>query len=231
MRATTVNPKTTARTKCRPSRAATPVRAGRGGRIGSLVALVAALVASVALFAPSVLAHHFTGEVQLWVSKMDFQDSPDGVLVAVKLIERESGESVSGFGVTVAATGSGDRVGPVELQESGSAVYSGTLPLGPGVWQIVVTAHQGNSSLPAIESVHRETLEIDEAGQLLQSSSGGSATTTTLAIVLPICAVVLILGVVLRRRRLGPDGEANADGDREGDISGEPATDGDPAGT
>ena len=229
MRVTTVNPKTTVRTKCRPSRAATPAGAGRRGRIGCFVALAAALLASPALFAPTVLAHHFTGEVQLWVSSLDFRDSPDGVLVTVKLIERESGESVSGFGVTVAASGSGNLVGPIELQESEPAVYSGTLALGPGVWQVVATAHQGNSSLPAIESTRRQTLEIDGAGQLLQSSGGGSAATTTLAIVLPICAVVLILGVVLRRRRLGLDDGTDTEGDPDSDVSEAPASDGHPA--
>ena len=178
--------------------------------MGRLVALAAAALVPVALLAPTVLAHHFTGEVQLWVSTVDFGGSPDGVLVTIRLIERESGESVSGFGVRVTATGNGEHVGPVELQESEFAVYSGTLPLGPGMWQIVATAHQGNSSLPAIEATHRETLEVDGTGQPVVPSGGGSAVTTTLAVVLPICAVVVLLLVLLRRRRAAPDDEADA---------------------
>ena len=231
MRATTVTKKTTVQTECRPSRAATPgARAGRRGRTGCLVALAAALLASSALFAPTVLAHHFTGEVQLWVSKLDFRGSPDGVLVTALLLEREFGKSVSGFGVRVAATDqNGNLVGPIELQESEPAVYSGTLPLGPGQWRIVATAHQGNSSLPAIESTHRETLEIDETGQLLAASGGGSAATTVLAIVLPVCAVVVILAVVLRRsRHLGPDDGTDAEGGPDEGVPEAPAASGDP---
>ena len=229
MRATTVKRKTTVPTECRPSRVATGgARAGRRIRIGCLVALAATVLGSPALFAPTVLAHHFTGEVQLWVSSLDFRDSPDGVLVTVKLIERESGESVPGFGVRVAATGNGTLVGPIELQESEPAVHSRTIPLGSGAWHIVATAHQGPSALPAIESTHRRQLEIDETGRLVQSSEGGSATTTTLAIVLPICALVLILAVVLRRRRLSLDDGTDAEGEPDGDVSEAPAASGEP---
>ncbi len=234
MRATSVKRKTPVRPECRPSRAATPARAGRRDRIGCLVALAAALLASPALFAPPALAHHFTGEVQLWVSRLDFRDSPSGVLVTVELIERESGESVSGFGVRVTATGGGEQVGPVELQESEFAAYSGTLPLGPGEWEILVNTHQGTSSLPAIESAHRKTLEIDAAGRLVASAGGGSGATTALAIILPICAVVVILAVVLRRRRLAlddgmdPEDDLADDGPAD-DDSDVPATGDDPA--
>ncbi len=229
MRATTVNPKTTVRTGCRPSRVATGgLRAGRGAGLGRLVALAVTALVSSALFAPTVFAHHFTGEVQLWASTVDFQDSPGGVLVTIRLIERESGESVSGFGVRVTATGGDDRVGPVELQESEFAVYSGTLPLGPGQWEVLVATHQGTSSLPAIESAHRKTLEIDSTGRLVAPSGGGSAA-TTLAIVLPICAVAVILLVVLRRRRPALDDAADAGDDPAGDDSDVSATGDDPA--
>ena len=222
--------RTTVRTGFRPSRDA-PGGAPAGQRSGfcGLVALTAAALVSSALFAPTVLAHHFTGEVQLWASTVDFTDSPSGVLVTVRLIERESGESVSGFGVRVTATGGGEQVGPVELQESEFAVYSGTLSLGPGTWQILVGTHQGTSSLPAIESAHRKTLEIDATGRLVASEGGGSGASTTLAIVLPICAVALILLVVLRRRRLIPDDGADAGDDPSGDDSDVAATVGDPA--
>ena len=230
MTGTTGTIRTTVRTGYRPSRVISGgVRAGRRAGLGRLVALAAAALVSPALFAPTVLAHHFTGEVQLWASTVDFQDSPGGVLVTVRLIERESGESVSGFGVRVTATGGGDQVGPVELQESEFAVYSGTLPLGPGEWEILVATHQGTSSLPAIESRHRKTLEIDATGRLVASAGGGSATATTLAIVLPICAVVVILVVVLRRRRTALDGGADAGDDPAGDGSDVGATGDDPA--
>ena len=199
-------------------------------RFASFMALVGGLLASSALLAPTVLAHHFTGEVQLWASTVDFQDSPGGVLVTVRLIERESGESVSGFGARVTATGGGDRVGPVELQESEFAVYSATLPLGPGRWEILVTTHQGASSLPAIESSHRKTLEIDAAGRVVASAGGGSAATTILATVLPICAAVVALLVVLRRRRLALDDEVEAEDVPASDDAGAPTTGGDPAG-
>lgn len=227
MRATTVNRKTTVRTGYRPSRCATR-RAGPRAPSGHLGALAAVVLVSSALFAPTVLAHHFTGEVQLWAAVVAFQDSPSGVLVTVDLIERESGESVSGFGVRVTATGSGEQVGPVELQESDFAVYSGTLPLGPGEWEILVNTHQGTSSLPAIESAHRKTLEIDAAGRLV-ASVGGSGTTTALAIVLPVCAVVVILAILLRRRRLALDDEMDPENDPAADDSDEAATGEDPA--
>lgn len=197
--------RTTARTGCRPSGAAFGgAPAGRGAVRRRLVALVAAALVSSALFAPAASAHHFTGEVQLWASRIDFRDTPNGVLVSVLLIERESGESVSGFGVRVTASdGRGTVVGPVELQESEFAVYSATLSLGPGEWEILAATHQGNSSLPAIESAHRKTVEIDAAGRFVPPEGGGSGTTTILAIVLPVCAVAVLLLVVLRRRRLG----------------------------
>lgn len=225
-----MRPRTTVRTRSRPSRGPTGgVRAGRRAGLGRLVALAAVALVPVGLLAPTVLAHHFTGEVQLWVSTVDFGGSPDGVLMSVKLIERESGESVSGFGVRVTATGRGEHVGPVELQESEFAVYTGALPLGPGVWQIVATAHQGNSSLPAIEATHRETLEVDGTGQPVVPAGGGSATATTLAVVLPVCAVVALLLVLLRRRRAAPDGAADAGDDPAPDhAAGAPAVD-DPA--
>lgn len=166
------------------------------------MALAGGLLASTGLFASPVLAHHFTGEVQLWVSTMDFQESPSGVLVTVELLEREYGESVSGFGVRVAATGDGNVVGPIELRESDFAVYSGVLPLSEGRWEIVATAHQGNSALPAIEAVRRETLDIDGTGRVLTASGDGrSGAATILAIVLPIGAVVILLLVAVRRRR------------------------------
>lgn len=217
MRATTVNRKTTVRTGHRPSRCAAR-RAGPRAPFGRLGALAAVALVSSALFAPTVLAHHFTGEVQLWAAAVAFRDSPSGVLVTVELIERESGESVSGFGVRVTATGSGEQVGPVELQESDFAVHSGTLPLGPGEWEILVSTHQGPSSLPAIESAHRKTLEIDAAGRLV-ASAGGSGATTALAIVLPICAVVVTLAVVLRRRRPAPDDGMDPEDDPAEDDS------------
>lgn len=215
---------TTVRTGCRPNRLATGgARARRRAGLGRLVVLAAATLASSALLASPALAHHFTGEVQLWASTVDFQDSPSGVLVTVRLIERESGESVSGFGARVTATGGGEQVGPVELQESEFAVYSGTLPLGPGRWEILVATHQGTSSLPAIESSHRKTLQIDAAGRLVVSGGGGSGATTTLAIVLPICAVAVILMIVLRRRRLGLEEDPAADGDPDPAGGGDPA--------
>ena len=221
--------RTTVRTGCRPSRIATGgVRAGRQDGLRRLVLLAAAALVPFALFAPTVLAHHFTGEVQLWASTVDFQDSPGGVLVTVRLIERESGESVSGFGARVTATGGGKQVGPVELQESEFAVYSGTLPLGPGVWEILVATHQGTSSLPAIESAHRKTLEIDATGRVVAPASGGSGATTTLAIVLPICAVAVVLLVVLRRRRLALDAGAIPGDDPTVDDSDVTATVDDP---
>ena len=229
MTETTATSRTTVRTGCRLSRPATGgARAGRRAGLGRLVALAVATLASSALFAPTVLAHHFTGEVQLWASTVDFTDSPSGVVVSVRLIERESGESVSGFGVRVTATGGGERVGPVELQESEFAVYSGTLPLGPGSWEILVNTHQGTSSLPAIESAHRKTLEIDATGRLVAPEGGGSGATTTLAIVLPICAVAVILLVVLRRRRLALDDWADAGEGPAGDDPDVSATVGDP---
>lgn len=197
-----------------------------------MAAAAAVLVASV-LLAPSVLAHHFTGEVQLWASRIDFSDSPGGIVVTVLLIERESGESVSGFGVTVSATDQrGGIVGPVEAQESEFAVYSGTLSLGPGEWEIQVVTHQGPSSLPAIESAHRETLEIDVAGQLVASASDGLGATAALAIVLPVGAVVLVLLVVRRRRRFGAGDETETDGDSDRDgcePQAVPAADGSPS--
>ncbi len=230
MTGTTRTSGTTVRTGCRPSRLATGgARAGRRVGLGRLVALAAATLASSALLVSPALAHHFTGEVQLWASTVDFRDSPDGVVVTVRLIERESGESVSGFGARVTATGGGEQVGPVELQESEFAVYSGTLPLGPGRWEILVATHQGTSSLPAIESAHRQTLEIDAAGRLVVSEDGGSGATTTLAIVLPICAVAVILLFVLRRRRLVLDDGADAGEGPAGDDSDVSATVGDPA--
>ncbi len=230
MRATTGKKRTTLLTKFRPSRVANPGTPARR-RVGSgrLVALAAALAFSPVLFAPTALAHHFTGEVQLWASRIDFREAPDGVLVSVLLVERESGESVSGFGVRVAATGGGTRIGPIELQESEFAVYEGTLSLGPGTWGMLVTSHQGTSSLPAIESAHRRTLEIDETGRLVVSASGGSGATTVLAIVLPIGAVVLVLTVVLCRRRSAADDGADADGDSDGDVSAAPETGRNPA--
>ena len=232
-----MNPNETARTKSRPSRAAaSDARAAGGATVGRLVALAAALLVSPVLFAPPALAHHFTGEVQLWASTIDFRDAPGGVAVSVLLIERESGESVSGFGVRVAATGGGGTtVGPVELAESEFAVYSGTLPLGPGAWEIRVTTHQGPSSLPAIESAHRKMLEVDATGRLVASAEGGSGVATVLAIVLPIGAVAVLLLVARRRRRFGVDDEADADGD-PGPAGGGPeeeaaaASDGPPSG-
>ena len=228
MSATIVNPKTTARPKCRPSRRATR-RAGPKAGFGRLGAFAAVVLVSSVLFAPTVLAHHFTGEVQLWAAAVDFRDSPSGVVVTVELIERESGESVSGFGVRVTTTGNGEQVGPVELQESAFAVYSGTLPLGPGVWEILVNTHQGTSSLPAIESAHRKTLEVDAAGRLVPSAGAGSGATTVLAIVLPICAVVVVVAVVLRRRRLALDDGTDAEHDPADDDPDVPATGDDPA--
>lgn len=202
---------TTTLNACRHSNvSAEGERPGRRAAVGRLTVLVVSMLAPSALLAPTVLAHHFTGEVQLWASTVDFQDSPSGVVVRVRLIERESGESVSGFGARVTATGGGEQVGPVELRESEFAVYSAALPLGPGEWEILVTAHQGASSLPAIESAHRETLEIDAAGRLVASDGGGSAA-TTLTIVLPICAAVVLLLALLRRRRSVPDDEAGVE--------------------
>jgi hypothetical protein len=202
--------------------------------------LATAVLMSPAMLAPTVLAHHFTGEVQLWASRIDFQDSPVGVLVSVLLVDREYGESVSGFGVTVSASdGSGTVVGPVELQESEFAVYSGTLSLGPGEWEILAATHQGNSSLPAIESVHRKTLEIDAAGRFVPSAGGGSAASTVVATVVPICVVAVLLLVLLRRRRLAPahaagtgeDASVSATGDDPaGDDASVSATGDDPAG-
>ena len=210
-----------------PSRCATRRADPRDG-FGRLGALVAVALASSTLFAPPVLAHHFTGEVQLWASTVDFQDSPSGVRVTVELIERESGESVSGFGVRVTAAGRGEQVGPVELQESDFAVYSGTLPLDPGEWEILVNTHQGTSSLPAIESAHRKTLEIDAAGRLV-APAGGSGATTALAIVLPICAVAVVLAVVLRRRRPALEDGMDPEDDPPDDDADGSATADDPA--
>lgn len=223
--------RTMARTGCRPSSPATAGEwAARQAPFGRLVPLVVAVLASSALFAPAVQAHHFDGEVRLWASTVDFQDSPGGVLVRVRLIERESGEPVSGFGVTVTATGGGDPVGPVELQESEFAVYSGTLPLQPGEWEILLRSHQGASSLPAIESAHSRTLEIDATGRLAAPDGGGSAVTTILATVLPICAVVIVLLVVLRRRRPALDGEVGAEAVPAADDAGAPRAASAPAG-
>ena len=217
-------------TGCRPSRVVTGGGcAGRRDPIGRVLVLAAAVLVSSALLAPTVQAHHFTGEVQLWASTVDFQDSPGGILVSVRLIERESGESVSGFGVTVTATGGGEQVGPIELQESEFAVYSGTLPLSPGEWEILVRTHQGTSSLPAIESAHRKTLGIDAAGRLVASDDGGSAA-TTLVIVLPICAVALFLLVVLRRRRPAIEDAEDTGDAPAGDDAGVPTTDDDRVG-
>lgn len=188
-------------------------------RCGLLVALAGGLVAGSALFPTPALAHHFTGEVQLWVSKMSFQQAPGGVLVTVELLEREYGESVSGFGVRVAASGHGTAVGPIELQESGFAVYTAVLPLGPGRWEIRATAHQGSSSLPAIESAQRTTLEIDATGRVLTDDDDGLGTGTILAIVLPIGAALALLVLIgVRRRRLVDGDEAAAEAE-----PGEPA--------
>lgn len=220
------------RTTCRPSGVANPAEpARRWVRVGCRVLLTATILMSPALLAPTVLAHHFTGEVQLWASRIDFQDSPAGVLVSVLLVDRESGESVSGFGVTVSATdGSGTVVGPIELQESEFAVYSGTLSLSPGEWEILATTDQGNSSLPAIESAHRKTLEIDAAGRLVPSAGGGSAASTVVATVVPICVVAVLLLVVLRRRRLALDDAAGTGDAPAGNDASTSATGDDPAG-
>lgn len=224
---TIVTSRKTIRTGCRPSRVAT---GGPQALCRRLLALAAAALASTALFAPAAWAHHFTGEVQLWVSTMDFREAPGGVLVSVKLLEREYGESVSGFGVRVSATGGGDAVGPVELQESDFAVYTGVLPLSPGRWEVVATAHQGSSSLPAIESAQRETIEIDGGGRLLTTSGdSGLGAGAILAIVLPIGAAVLVLLAVVRRRRLAYDGEATAEDDPGAGAPQAPAPGGDAA--
>lgn len=229
MTGTTGTAGTMVRTGCRPSSVATRLgQADRRARFGRLVAVAAAVLVPSALIVPTVRAHHFTGEVQLWASTVEFRDSPGGVLVTVRLVERESGESVSGFGVAVTATGGGERVGPIELQESEFAVYSGALALSPGEWEILVRTHQGNSSLPAIESAHRRALEIDASGRLVAPADEGSAAAITLAIVLPIGAVVVLLFVVLRRRRLTlGDAAEVGDASTAGDA-GAPTTDDDP---
>ena len=230
MRATIVMRKTTVRTECRPSRAATGgARAGRRGRTGCLVALAVTVLASPVLFARngSGAPLHRRGAVVGVESGLPglARRCPGDGLAHRARIRR--------VGVRLRCAGCGQRS---ERQPGrthrvagiGAAVYSGTLPLGPGQWRIVATAHQGNSSLPAIESTHRETLEIDETGQLLAASGGGSAATTVLAIVLPVCAVVVILAVVLRRRRLGLDDGTDAEGDPDEGVSEAPAASGDP---
>ena len=96
------------------------------------------------------------------------------------------------------------------------------LPLGPGRWEIRATAHQGNSSLPAIESAQRATLEIDATGRVLTGDDDGFGTGTILAIVVPIGAALALLVLIgVRRRRLVEGGEADA---------GEPAAAGPAAG-
>jgi hypothetical protein len=141
------------------------------------------ILAVVGLLASGVASAHNAGRVELLVTNLAFNRTPQGLTVGASLIDRDSGEVAAGFEIVVAASAShGASAGPVTLTDpKGSGRYEGLLPLGPGEWTVTLRAEQGTSTTPALGSSKTAQVKVDATGAVqgaVQEDPSGETVTT-----------------------------------------------------
>jgi len=142
------------------------------------------ILAVVGLLGTGVASAHNAGRVELLVTNLAFNRTPQGLAIGASLIDRDSGEVAAGFAVVVNASAAhGASAGPLTLTDpKGSGRYEGLLPLGPGDWTVTVRAEQGTSTTPALGSSKTATVKVDATGAVqgaVQETPPASGETVT----------------------------------------------------
>ena len=175
-------------------------------RLAVVTALVLAVAGVVVGAAPAVA--HQDGAIELWVGSADFEASAAGVHVRVELVDRDSGSEAPGFAASaVVVDGGGEVVDRVILDETSAGTYEADLALGPGTWEVTISADQGDSPLPALKADREFELMVDETGGVeVVSGGGGSAVVIVVAIVVPVVLIAALLALLWwRRSRTGDE--------------------------
>lgn len=141
------------------------------------------MLAVVGLLGSGIASAHNAGRVELLVTNLAFNRTPQGMAVGASLIDRDSGEVAAGFEVVVTASAShGASAGPVTLTDpKGNGRYEGLLPLGPGEWTVTLRAEQGRSTTPALGSSKTAQVKVDATGAVqgaVQEGTAGETVTT-----------------------------------------------------
>ena len=141
--------------------------------------MVVLIVAVVGLMGSGVASAHNAGRVELLVTNLVFNRTPQGLAVGASLIDRDSAEVAAGFAIVVTASAShGASAGPVTLTDpKGSGRYEGLLPLGPGEWTVTARAEQGTSTTPALGSSKTALVKVDATGAVAEGTPGETVTT------------------------------------------------------
>ena len=142
-------------------------------------AAVVLILAAVGLWGSGTASAHNAGRVELLVTNLSFNKTPQGLAVGASLIDRDSGEVAAGFEIVVTASAShGATAGPVTLTDpKGSGRYEGLIALGPGDWTVTLRAEQGTSTTPALGSSKVESVKVDPTGAVQQGTPGETVTT------------------------------------------------------
>lgn len=137
------------------------------------------VLAAVASLTPGIAWAHNAGRVELLVTNVSFNRTPQGMAVGASLIDRDSGEVAAGFAVVVTASAAhGASAGPVTLTDpTGSGRYEGLLPLAPGDWTVTLRAEQGTSTTPVLGSSKTAGVKVDAAGAVSEGPAGETVTT------------------------------------------------------
>ena len=146
-------------------------------------AAVVMILAAVGLLGPGAASAHNAGRVELLVTNLAFNPTPQGLAVGASLIDRDSGAVAAGFAVVATATAAhGASAGPVTFTDpKGNGRYEGLLPLAPGDWTVTVRAEQGSSTTPALGSSKTATVKVDATGAVqgaVQEAPSGETVTT-----------------------------------------------------
>ncbi len=134
----------------------------------------------VSLVGLGAASAHNAGRVELLVTNLVFNRTPEGLAVGASLIDRDSAAVAAGFAVVVTASAShGASAGPVTLTDpKGSGRYEGLLPLGPGEWTVTARAEQGTSTTPALGSSKSALVKVDATGAVADEGTPGETVTT-----------------------------------------------------
>ena len=140
-------------------------------------------LAVVGLLGSAVASAHNAGRVELLVTNLQFNRTPQGSAVGAELIDRDSGGPAAGFAIVVTASaGHGASAGPVTLTDpKGTGHYEGLLPLGPGEWTVTLRAEQGMSTTPALGNSKTAQVKVDATGTVqgaVQEDTSGETVTT-----------------------------------------------------
>lgn len=172
-----------------------------------LIALLGALLAVVACAAAA--GAHSGGKVQLFLKDLRVERTGSGYDVTAVLVDRDSGETATGFSTTLEGrSADGQSFPATQMAAESRGVYQLSLPADPGNWTVTLRAVAVPGTDDAIPLVDQKQISFPLEGSTAIGSGGGGGggnTGTVMALVVAVALAGLGGAALARRKRPGPE--------------------------